>query len=205
MREFDSMRMLLRYGFVLLLTLTVLPLRALDAPPPRNLIPELNFQNPAGWSLGSEGTIQSVGGKFADQVLEIRRSNGSLYQPVSYQLNRKQLRNNTVYTFGAWVQGTQDSNPSLAIEFHDEAGKYLSGVYLGDHNPSMTEWHLFSGEFTTPENAGHAKLTLFCRRTEWESIGSAECSSHRRNGPPNCGSTGRVRAAHSSPMRKKQR
>lgn len=30
MREFDSMRMLLRYGFVLLLTLTVLPLRALD-------------------------------------------------------------------------------------------------------------------------------------------------------------------------------
>ena len=155
------MRMLLRYGFVLLLTLTVLPLRALDAPPPRNLIPELNFQNPAGWSLGSEGTIQSVGGKFADQVLEIRRSNGSLYQPVSYQLNRKQLRNNTVYTFGAWVQGTQDSNPSLAIEFHDEAGKYLSGVYLGDHNPSMTEWHLFSGEFITPENAGHAKLTLF--------------------------------------------
>lgn len=67
MREFDSMRMLLRYGFVLLLTLTVLPLRALDAPPLRNLIPELNFQNPAGWSLGSEGD-HSVGRR------EIRRS-----------------------------------------------------------------------------------------------------------------------------------
>ncbi len=150
-----------RYIIGLLLCITFLPLAALEAPPPGNLIPELNFQNPAGWSLGSEGSIQSVGGKFADQVLEIRRSDRSRYQPVSYQLNRKRLRNNTIYTFGAWVQGSRDSNPSLAVEFHDKGGKYLSGVYLGDHNPSMTEWHLFSGEFTIPENAAHAKLTLF--------------------------------------------
>ena len=150
-----------RCAIEFLLVLAALPLAGLEAPPPGNLIPELNFQNPAGWNLGNEGSIQSVGGKFGDQVLEIQRSDRNLYQPVSYQLNRKQLRDNTVYVFGAWVQGTQDSNPSLAVEFHDREGKYLSGVYLGDHYPSMTEWHLFSGEFTIPENAGHAKLTLF--------------------------------------------
>ena len=131
-----------RHAIVFLLAAVTLPLAALDAPPAGNLIPELNFQNPAGWSLGCEGTIQSVGGKFGDQVLEIRRNDASLYQPVSYQLNRKQLKNNTVYTFGAWVQGSKDSNPSLAVEFHDRTGKYLSGVYLGDHTRlNRAEWN----------------------------------------------------------------